>query len=188
MTEQETLYWKAYIDSALAAALAENTPAQNASLVFKQFEENCMKSITGMTPLPQTTFRQFLELAGTMCADEDALEALTARVAALEELEHVYSLPITKVLGIWTPNNEPTELDDLNSTSAVGMYRVEAGTGTKHIYTGWLHVSDNDDGSDIIQTLVWFTPALGVWERYGGNSAEWSAWSKVVDMTPLLEE
>lgn len=88
MTSEEAIYWKTYIDRVVAEKLSVLNNSQQDAVRIRQFADSFMQGINGQQLLPQSVFRQFIE----MFAHIPAMEGQTQ-----EMLREVYNELLKKI-------------------------------------------------------------------------------------------
>lgn len=88
MTKQEAVYWKRFIEEMITERLPYYRVTDEEAQRISEFATHYMQTITGQQPLPQSVFRKFLEIFGSIPAiQEDILKAQAEISAWLEKLE-----------------------------------------------------------------------------------------------------
>lgn len=94
MTSAEAIYWKTYIDRVVAEKLSMLNSSQQDAVRIRQFADSFMQGINGQQLLPQSVFRQFIDMFAhipTIQEDiEKMQESLSEDITNINNLEKVY--------------------------------------------------------------------------------------------------
>lgn len=91
MTSEEAIYWKTYIDRIVAEKLSVLNSSQQEAVRIRHFADSYMQCINGQQLLPQTVFRQFVEMFAHIPAMQESLEQMQESLTKdINNLEKVY--------------------------------------------------------------------------------------------------